>query len=49
MKKQRGLFERPTGSHIWWIRFADTTGRIRREKAGRKSAAIILIYSGGEK
>jgi integrase len=39
MKKQRGLFERPTGSHIWWIRFADATGRIRREKVGTREEA----------
>jgi integrase len=38
----RGLFEKIPGSGIWWIRYADTTGRIRREKAGPKSAAIKL-------
>jgi site-specific recombinase XerD len=40
--KQRGIFEKVPGSGIWWIRFADVTGRIRREKAGPKSAALIL-------
>jgi integrase len=30
------------GSGIWWIRYADAMGRIRREKAGTKSAAIVL-------
>ena len=40
--KQRGLFEKMPGSGVWWIRYADTTGRIRREKAGTKSAAIML-------
>jgi len=38
----RGIFERTLGTGIWWIRYADSTGRIRREKAGTKSAAITL-------
>lgn len=37
--KDRGLFERPPGSGIWWIRYHDATGRERREKVGSKSAA----------
>jgi len=37
-----GLFEKVPGSDVWWIRYADATGRIRREKAGTKSAAIKL-------
>jgi integrase len=37
-----GLFEKVPGSDAWWIRYADRTGRIRREKAGTKSAAITL-------
>lgn len=37
--KDRGLFERPPGSDIWWIRYADHLGRERRRKVGRKSAA----------
>jgi len=40
--KQRGIFEKDPGSGIWWIRYADATGRIRREKAGLKSSAITL-------
>jgi integrase len=32
--KKRGIFEKVSGSGEWWIRFADCTGRIRREKAG---------------
>jgi integrase len=40
--KQRGIFEKVPGSSEWWIRFADSAGRIRREKAGTKSAAILL-------
>jgi site-specific recombinase XerD len=41
-KTPRGIFEKIQGSGVWWIRYADTTGRIRREKAGPKSAAIKL-------
>ncbi|HKW35435.1 MAG TPA: site-specific integrase [Candidatus Acidoferrum sp.] len=41
-RKLRGIYEREPGSSIWWIRYADTTGRIRREKAGTKGAAIKL-------
>ncbi len=39
-RKQRGIYEKVPGSDVWWIRFADSTGRIRREKAGMKSAAV---------
>ncbi len=42
MRKQRGLFEKIPGSGVWWIRYADASGRIRREKAGTKGAAIQL-------
>jgi hypothetical protein len=41
-KRVRGIFERLAGSGIWWIRYADASGRIRREKAGTRSAAIAL-------
>jgi integrase len=41
-KKQRGTFEKVAGSGIWWIRYMDAAGRLRREKAGTKSAAIML-------
>ncbi len=40
--KQRGVFEKHPGSGGWWIRFVDAQGRYRREKAGTKSAAILL-------
>ena len=40
--KPRGIFEKEQGSGEWWIRYADASGRIRREKAGRKSAALAL-------
>lgn len=42
MKGMKGLFERPGGSNIWWIRYVDAAGRERREKAGSKSVAIQL-------
>jgi integrase len=38
----RGVFEKVPGSGAWWIRFVDSDGRLRREKAGTKSAAIAL-------
>src|SRR6516225_12323533 len=37
-----GLFEKVPGSKVWWIRYSDSMGRIRREKAGTKGAAIDL-------
>lgn len=33
--RQRGLFEKVPASGEWWIRYADATGRIRREKVGK--------------
>jgi integrase len=42
--KQRGVYERVQGSDEWWIRYADSLGRIRREKAGTKSAAVTLYH-----
>jgi integrase len=42
MKGQRGIFERPKASAIWWIRYVDANGRERREKAGTKSSAKLL-------
>lgn len=37
--KQRGIYEKFSGSGEWWIRYADATGRIRREKVGLLEAA----------
>ncbi len=37
--KDRGLFERPKVSGIWWIRYMDGDGRERREKVGPKGLA----------
>ncbi len=42
--KQRGIFEKISDSGIWWVRYADSTGHIRREKAGTKSAAVALYH-----
>lgn len=42
MKGQKGIFERPPNSNIWWIRFIDAGGKERREKAGTKSVAKLL-------
>jgi hypothetical protein len=38
-KKQRGIFERPQGSGIWWVCYYDQFGKKHREKVGMKSAA----------
>jgi integrase len=43
--KDRGLFERPKDSGVWWIRWADQFGKEHREKAGSKSAARALYQS----
>lgn len=40
--KRRGIYERVPGSGVWWIRYADSTGKLRREKAGNKGSAITL-------
>jgi integrase len=41
-RKMRGIFEKVAGSDIWWIRYADVTGRVRYEKAGTKGMAETL-------
>ncbi len=41
-KKQRGIYEKVPGSGVWWIRYANETGEIRREKVGARSAATQL-------
>jgi integrase len=38
----RGIFERVKGSGRWTIRYADSSGKIRYEKAGTKAMAIAL-------
>lgn len=39
----RGLWERVPGSGVWWIRYRDTDGKLRREIVGRKSDAEALL------
>ncbi len=41
-RRYRGVFEKFPASGQWWIRYVDSTGRIRREKAGTKGNAIDL-------
>ena len=41
--KVRGVYERDSGSGIWWIIWWDAEGKRRREKVGRKSDAIDLL------
>jgi integrase len=43
-KKQRGVFEKLPGTGVWWIRYTDASGKLRREKTGTKSAAITLYH-----
>lgn len=40
--KTRGILEKTPGSGVWWIRYVDAQSRLRREKAGKKSAAVLL-------
>lgn len=41
--KLRGIFEKPTGSGLWWIRYVDASGRYRREQAGTLKMATVLL------
>src|SRR5271163_4060768 len=41
-KAVRGVYEKVPGSSIWWVRYADSGGRIRREKVGNRGAATKL-------
>ena len=38
-RNDRGIFERPKGSKVWWIRYACQYGHIHREKVGPKGLA----------
>jgi hypothetical protein len=42
-KPDRGIFEKAPGSGVWWIRYVDSLGRYRREKAGTWSNADKLL------
>jgi site-specific recombinase XerD len=37
------VWERIPGSIVWWIRYRDADGKLRREKVGRKGDAIDLL------
>ena len=42
-RQPRGVFQKVPGKNSpWWIRYVDAQGRFRREKAGTKSAALML-------
>jgi Phage integrase, N-terminal SAM-like domain len=41
--KTRGVFEKKPGSGTWWVQYFDADGRRRREKVGKRSAAIKLV------
>ena len=43
-QKLRGVFEKVPGAGVWWIRYADVSGRIRREKVGNRGAALKLYH-----
>jgi hypothetical protein len=37
--RPRGVFERPSGSNVWWVRYVDEHGCLHREKVGPKGLA----------
>ncbi len=37
--KERGIFERPKGSGIWYVRYKDQHGKLFRERVGPKGLA----------
>ena len=39
MTRDRGIFERPKGSGIWYVRYKDEHGRLHKEKVGPKGLA----------
>jgi integrase len=39
-KHIRGVYEKVPGSSEWWVRWTDAEGKLRRQKIGKKSAAI---------
>ena len=43
MEKIRGIYEKVKDSGVWWIRWTDTAGNKRREKAGSRSNAKTLL------
>ncbi len=43
-KKCKGVYERVQGSGEYYIRYSDSTGRVRREKAGTRGMALDLYH-----
>lgn len=43
-KLPRGVFEKEPGSGIYWIRYADVTGRIKRQLIGPKLHLAVSTY-----
>jgi integrase len=39
----RGIFEKVSGSGVWWIRYTDAAGKYRREKVGAYGLAVKLL------
>ena len=39
-RHERGIFERPGGSGVWWVRYHDEHGREHRKKVGPKRLAV---------
>jgi site-specific recombinase XerD len=39
-RRQRGIFERPKESGIWWVRYHDEQGREHRERVGSEGLAL---------
>jgi len=40
----RGVFERVPGSGVWFIRYTDASGRLRKEKAGWSKRLALDLY-----
>lgn len=38
----RGVFERPAGSGVWWVRYVDADGKLRRKKVGKHQSAVAV-------
>ena len=42
-RNPRGMYEKEPGSGVYWIRFVDSAGKLRREKAGTRGNAKDLL------
>lgn len=42
-RKDRGLFERPQGSGVWWVRYVGPDRREHMERGGQKTEARALL------